>query len=202
MKKRATEHSITGILLAAGSSQRFGKGNKLLYPLEDGTPLAIASARNLSSSLKKIIAVVRPEDKELASLLQQEGIEICSSPESKKGIGASISNGVKNSIHADGWVFALADMPYSNYDVISIIIENLLNNKAIVRPYYQNKPGHPVGFGQVYRNELINLNNKEGAISIINKNPSQLQKIILDNPSIIKDFDTLEDFIQTSDKAI
>lgn len=202
MKKQTTEHSITGILLAAGSSQRFGKGNKLLQALNDGTPLAIASANNLSSSLKKVIAVVRPEDKQLASLLHQQGIEICISPESKNGIGGSISNGVKKSLDADGWIFALADMPYINYNVISIIIENMLNNKPIVRPYYQNKPGHPVGFSQLYRDELLNLNHKEGAISIINKNLPQLQKLDLDTPSIIKDFDTLEDFIQTSDKAI
>jgi len=202
MSKQTSEHSITGILLAAGSSQRFSKGNKLLYPLEDGTPLAIASARNLSSRLDKVIAVVRPEDKELASLLQQEGLDICFSPESNNGIGASISNGVKNSMHADGWVFALADMPYINHDVISLIIDNIINSKSIVRPYYQNKPGHPVGFSQIYRNELLNLNHKEGAISIINKAPTQLQKIYLDSPSIIKDFDTVEDFIQTSDKSI
>ena len=194
MNKQIIKHSFTGILLAAGSSQRFGKDNKLLYPLADGTPLAIATARNLCKSLQKVIAVVRPEEKELASLLQQEGIEICFSPESKKGIGASISNGVKNSLHADGWVFMLADMPYVNHDVISIIIDNMLNNKPIVRPYYQEKPGHPVGFSQLYRNELLNLNHKEGAISIINKNPSQLHIINIDSASVIKDFDTLKDF--------
>jgi len=202
MSTPATNHSVTGVLLAAGSSQRFGKDNKLLHPLADGTPLAVASARNLTAALEKVIAVVRPEDKELASLLQHEGLEICISPESNQGIGASISNGVKSSIHSDGWIFTLADMPYINSDIISIIIENILHNKPIVRPYYQNKPGHPVGFSQLYRNELLNLNHKEGAISIINKTPSQLQKINLNTSSIITDFDTLNDFMETSDLNI
>ena len=38
--------SPTGILLAAGQGTRFGS-NKLLQPLADGTPMAVASAVTL-----------------------------------------------------------------------------------------------------------------------------------------------------------
>ncbi|MHB1290933.1 MAG: NTP transferase domain-containing protein, partial [Sulfuricella sp.] len=37
---------ITGILLAAGAGTRFG-GDKLQFPLPDGTPIGVKAARNL-----------------------------------------------------------------------------------------------------------------------------------------------------------
>lgn len=49
-----------GILLAAGRGRRFdpsGTRNKLLQPLPNGEPVAVASARALLAVLPKVIAV-------------------------------------------------------------------------------------------------------------------------------------------------
>jgi len=48
-----------GILLAAGFSRRFG-ANKLLHPLADGIPIALAAARRLRAALPEVLAVVNP----------------------------------------------------------------------------------------------------------------------------------------------
>ena len=40
---------IVGLLLAAGHGRRFG-GDKLLQPLADGTPVAVAAARALKAA--------------------------------------------------------------------------------------------------------------------------------------------------------
>jgi molybdenum cofactor cytidylyltransferase len=66
---------ITGILLAAGYSKRFGS-DKLLYPLADGTPMAVAAAQKLYATVNPVLAVVRPESIELADLLSAEGLQI------------------------------------------------------------------------------------------------------------------------------
>jgi molybdenum cofactor cytidylyltransferase len=52
---------ITGILLAAGNASRFGS-NKLLHLLPDGTPIAMAAARNLKAAIPSSLAIVRPQD--------------------------------------------------------------------------------------------------------------------------------------------
>ena len=52
---------MQAILLAAGRSSRFG-GNKLLHPLADGTPVALAAARNLVAALPGALAVVKWRD--------------------------------------------------------------------------------------------------------------------------------------------
>src|SRR5258706_5008593 len=74
---------IRGILLAAGSSSRFG-ANKLLHPLPEGTnagtdagtPIAVASARHLVTALPHPIAVVRPGAAELEAALRNAGCEV------------------------------------------------------------------------------------------------------------------------------
>lgn len=58
---------IVGILLAAGTSTRFG-GNKLLFPMKSGTRMAVASARNLRSAVEQAVAVVRPGSRKLRGL--------------------------------------------------------------------------------------------------------------------------------------
>ena len=57
--------SCVGLLLAAGQGRRFG-GNKLLYPLDDGTPMVLASARPLRAVLSETVAVVDNTDGEVA----------------------------------------------------------------------------------------------------------------------------------------
>ncbi|MGH8772938.1 MAG: NTP transferase domain-containing protein, partial [Burkholderiales bacterium] len=56
---------IAGVLLAAGASSRFGS-NKLLHPLPDGTPIAVAAGRNLKRAVEDAFAVVRSHDEALA----------------------------------------------------------------------------------------------------------------------------------------
>ena len=62
---------IVGILLAAGRGTRFGS-DKRLYPLSDGTPMAVAAARNLRPACDRLIAVLRPDSETLAGLLAAE----------------------------------------------------------------------------------------------------------------------------------
>lgn len=50
---------IVGILLAGGSARRFG-ADKLLHPLPDGVPIAVAAARNLAAALPRVVAVDDP----------------------------------------------------------------------------------------------------------------------------------------------
>jgi molybdenum cofactor cytidylyltransferase len=64
--------SCAGILLAAGQGTRFGT-NKLLHPLADGTPMAVACARTLRSVLSHCIAVVDDAHSAVAGCLAEAG---------------------------------------------------------------------------------------------------------------------------------
>jgi molybdenum cofactor cytidylyltransferase len=90
---------ITGLLLAAGSSRRFG-ADKRWHRLADGTPMAVASARRLLAACPHSIAVVRADDTALAELLTQEGLQCVVAERAGEGMGYSLAAGVAATMDA------------------------------------------------------------------------------------------------------
>ncbi|MDM8557333.1 nucleotidyltransferase family protein [Candidatus Parabeggiatoa sp. HSG14] len=185
--------SITGVLLAAGYSRRFS-GDKLLHPLADGTPIAVAAARKLYTSVNQALAVVRPESTELAHLLRCEGLQIVNCVEAETGMGASLACGVKASLNAQAWVIALADMPFIQIATIEQIATLLRQRAAIVAPQYQGQRGHPIGFSQFYGTQLSQLSGDTGARTVLQQHHTQITHFPCNDAGIHYDIDTYQDF--------
>lgn len=179
---------LTGILLAAGASRRFGS-NKLLAPLADGTPLAVAAARVLVAAVPKALAVVRPGDRFLASLLAAEGLEIVECADAQRGMGFSLAAGVAAAPAAAGWLIALADMPYIKESTVARLAAELAAGATLVAPVYRGRRGHPVGFGRGYRAELLALRGDRGARAILDRSLALLTPIAVDDPGVLYDVD-------------
>lgn len=191
---------IVGILLAAGASRRFGS-RKLLHPLADGVPLGLRSAQNLQHGVGKAIAVVSPLDRELSDLFQQAGLEICVCARSSEGMGASLACGVRASAAADGWIIALADMPFIQPATIAAVVRALQDGAAIAAPAHEGKRGHPVGFGREYYTELAALREDEGARAIVKRDDRNVVLVTVDDPGIHGDIDTPEDLSRNARSA-
>jgi molybdenum cofactor cytidylyltransferase len=184
--------NIVGILLAAGSGSRFG-GGKLLHRLPDGTPIGVASLRNLKQALPNVIAVVRGGDEKLRALLEQEGVAVHVCEDAHRGMARSLACGVRASAGADGWVIALGDMPFITPDSIRSIARRVAESGRIAIPAHDGKRGHPVGFGNRYRDELLGLKGDEGARSVVERYAPELEVVECDDPGILRDVDTRAD---------
>ena len=184
---------IVGILLAAGSSRRFG-ADKRLQPLADGTPMALASARHLARACSRTIVVIRPDDVALASLLAAEGLETVVCEQAGQGMGHSLSRGIEVSADADGWLVALADMPYIEPASYAAVAEALKNGTRLARPAYHGQAGHPVGFSAIYRSDLLALTGDQGGKSILDTHREQIRLCSVDDPGILKDIDRPSEF--------
>ena len=189
--------TICAILLAAGSGSRFG-GDKLLYPLPDGTPLGVAAARGLLAAGPEVVAVVRPGDFPLADLLEQEGCYVIVCPHAARGMGASLAHGVAARRNADGWVIALADMPSIRSATIAAVAGELEAGKVLVAPVYQGQRGHPVGFGKRFAPQLLALDGDAGARDIIAAHKSELVLVECDDSGVLHDIDRREDLKRDS----
>jgi molybdenum cofactor cytidylyltransferase len=183
---------IIGILLAAGSGSRFG-GGKLLHPLPDGTPIGVASLRNLKNALPEAIAVVRNGDRRLRAVLEAEGVEVHVCEDARLGMARSLVCGIEASSNADGWIIALGDMPFLLPQTIKTIAGRVAQTGRIAVPAYHAERGHPVGFGRSYLTELLALQGDEGARSIIARHPRDLEIIECDDSAILRDIDTPAD---------
>jgi molybdenum cofactor cytidylyltransferase len=190
---------MIGILLAAGFSRRFGPANKLLQTLPDGSPIAIAAAKRLIEAIPLSIAVVRPENKALAFLLQDAGLKVFFCNEQDTEMADSLSAAIKFSASfsesSDGFVIALADMPYIDPQTTLVIASKLSEGATIVVPTFQGKRGHPVGFSAKFRGELESLHGDEGARSILKRYPEEIIFLECDDSGILADIDTPADLI-------
>lgn len=184
--------NIAGILLAAGQSRRFGE-NKLLYPLSDGTPIVVAAARHLLAVMPETTAVVDNGDGEVAGLLEREGLRVVVNRSASTGMGTSIACGIAACRDAQGWIIALADMPYVPASLTRRIVSALLQGSDIVAPVYRHKRGHPVGFSSRHASALLQLSADQGARNVITANSGSLQLIETTEQGVIVDIDSIDD---------
>ena len=178
-----------GILLAAGQGTRFGS-NKLLQPMADGTPMAVASARSLHTVLAHCIAVVSDAQGTVARLLAEAGLQVIANPHAPDGMGTSIACGVAASPNAGGWVIALADMPNIPTCVIQSVADGLVRGADIIAPVYRGQRGHPVGFAPGHAPSLRALQSDRGARDIIAAQRDTLELIDTQDSGVIFDIDT------------
>jgi molybdenum cofactor cytidylyltransferase len=183
---------IVGILLAAGSGSRFG-AHKLLHPLPDGTPMAVAALRNLAHGVDEVIAVVRPGDTDLMRWLARETVQVLPCARSDQGMGASLACGVCAAPHAAGWIIALADMPFVPAEIVCTLAAQLNAGATIVAPAYQGQRGHPVGFGHAFYAALSALSGDQGARHILKQNADRLSLVPSTDPGVLRDIDTQAD---------
>jgi molybdenum cofactor cytidylyltransferase len=187
---------IVGILLAAGQGSRFGS-DKLLHPLPDGTPMAVAAAANLLPACDRVIAVLRPGNEHLADLLGATGCETVLCYASDEGMGHSLAAGVGAAHDAAGWVVALADMPFITTSSHQAVVDGLRAGASLAASEYEGLRGHPVGFDRQWFEQLLNLTGDHGGKPILDAHKQALLLCPVDDPGVLWDVDWPED-LQTS----
>ena len=183
---------VCGILLAAGSASRFGS-NKLLHPLLTGLPIAVTAARNLKTVLPNSIAVVRPGAEELTALLEAEGLRVVVCANADEGMGASLACAAEAAGDAEGYLVALADMPFIRASSMDAVREALAGGAPLAAPYFRSRRGHPVGIAGRFRGELLAARGDEGAKKLLAAHAADLVKIPVGDPGVIRDIDTPAD---------
>jgi molybdenum cofactor cytidylyltransferase len=193
-----------GLLLAAGRGSRFdpdGLRSKLLAPLPDGTPVALASARHLLQHCARVLAVLPqhaapPRDQHVAALvglLAGAGCEILFSEESGAGLGHSLAAGVRATQDATGWLVALADMPALQPRTVALVAQACSAPDRIAVPVYDGRRGHPVAFGSAYYDRLSALRGDSGARAVLQAHAAAVIEVPCDDPGILRDIDTEQD---------
>jgi len=187
---------IVGVLLAAGRSVRFG-GDKLAVPLRAGehagVALGVVAFRNLRAGVDDVVVVVRPGDRALATAFAGEGARVVTAERADEGMGASLAAGVVAAGPADGYVIALADMPWIASATIRAVAAALRGGASIAVPRHEGRGGHPVGFAASHRRALAALSGDAGGRSIVEANASSVCALEVDDPAIHRDVDAPHD---------
>ena len=189
---------IAAVVLAAGSSRRFGS-DKLLHPvtLQGVTlPLAAHSLLPWLETFERTTMVVRPGSEAfchaiMTALGATRSVEldclVCD--DAALGMAASLACGVRANRHAAGWVIGLADMPTVPVAAISGVRDALRAGAGLAAPACDGRRGHPVGFAGRYCHELLALQGDAGARGLLERNLSSLVQIETGNHGIFADID-------------
>lgn len=159
---------MTGIIIAAaGRGERFlqagGTGNKLNAQFQQNTVFAVTLSHALNSGLP-VHVVTRPDNTGVQKICQQQQVPFTLL--ASAGLGESIAAGVAATSGWHGWLIQLADMPHVPPEMFREVAQALADH-TIVRPVYQQQPGHPVGFSAACRSDLLTLQGDEGARALL-----------------------------------
>ena len=93
--------------------------------------IAVQAARHLRAALPRVLAVVRPGQDELATALRAEGCEVVVCERAADGMGESLACAVRAAGAREGYVIALADMPFIRP---STIVAMLASKESLPQP--------------------------------------------------------------------
>ena len=194
MQPNPPPYPIAALMLAAGYSRRFGADKRRLQ-LGDGRSLLSASLALPCSMLEEVWLVLRP-DEAPAALDLQTGVRIVQNPATAQGMGHSLAAGAERLLAESGAEAAaifLADMPSIRRDSLEVLMA-CASSDNIVLPSYQGKRGHPVLFGRDFWPQLATLSGDAGAKPVLQQHPEAVRIVELDDPGVLQDVDTQEDW--------
>ena len=190
---------IGAIVLAAGSSRRFG-GDKRKATLPNNKMVIQQSVETALRCFNAVTLVLRYGDNEfsaeLSFLINNPNLSIFQAPDSALGMGHSLGSAIQEVNNGEGIFVFLADMPYLQQGTIHHLKETFTTtqtNDPIIAPTYEGQLGHPVGFAACYFDELAALTGDKGAKPVMHANAAKVIEVAVADPGVLKDVDTPKD---------
>lgn len=191
---------IGAIILAAGSSRRFGD-DKRRSVLPSGQLILEESIHKAASVIDEVVVVLRFGDtqfgKELNDKINNPSVQYFCAPDSAKGMGSSLSNAIKPDRNWNACLVFLGDMPFVQAETVESLLAEYEFRKQdcspIVLPTRNKKRGHPVLFDKNYFDEMAQLSGDQGARSVIEAHRKSVFEVEVEDPGVIQDIDTPED---------
>ena len=156
---------IGAIILAAGSSRRFGE-DKRKARLTNGKMLVEQTLDNVLPHFDAVMLTLRKGDIEFQKTLDanyaEQALTIYLAPDSALGMGHSLANTMSQINGWEGVFVFLADMPHVSGTTVESLVEALQGDRIVI-PLHDGQRGHPVGFGRDFFDQLSVLEGDVGA---------------------------------------
>lgn len=183
------------IILAAGSSTRMGT-QKLLMPYNNSTMIETVIDNVLDSIIDKVMVVLGADSDEITRVIGQKPVEYCHNQQPEKGMLSSVMCGFKAlPENANAALVYLGDQPNIPPAITNTIIEAYNGDlHGIVIPVHNHRRGHPLLVDLKYRRDIFKLDLDKGLRSLMHLFPEDVLEVDVDEPGILVDIDTREDY--------
>ncbi len=191
--------SICAIILAAGTSSRMGKPKQLLL-LNERPLLEHVIQRVLAAPFSDVVAVIGNEAEQIQKEISVEDkrFQWLVNENYLSGQSSSLQAGISHvGQQHDGIMIFLGDLPFiSDATIQRIMNAGMISLKDykdsfIIQPSYHGETGHPVFFGSLNRDLIMQIKGDTGAKAIM-KNISYRKLLEVEDEGILFDIDTPE----------
>ena len=179
----------TAVVLAAGSSSRFGSDKRLAHYA--GQPLLSAALAPYAGVFATILVVTRGES-EIEPLLPR-GCRAVAAKTAADGISQSLATGIQAAGDVPWVIVGLGDMPSVQSATLKLLRDTIDSDRQhIIRPRFRGQPGNPVAFPSGYFEALQNLEGDQGARQIIGRHNEQVRFVDVADRGVLYDVDVPE----------
>ena len=191
---------VTAIVLAAGSSKRMGKDNKLLLPFNNTTIIKQVVDQINNSNVQQTIIVTGHEAKKIEDALENEEVIFYNNENYHCGLTASIQTGVAK-CETNGIMICLSDMVKLTSFDYNLLVEQFeisytYETPCIIVPHYNDKKGNPVIFSNHFKEMILQNDNPEGCKNIIIENNQYVYTVEMPNDHVLIDIDFPNDYAE------
>jgi len=189
---------ISATILAAGSSSRMGKTNKLLLLINNKPIIELVCRTVLETKLSPIIVVTGYEHNKIKKVIPSEINDIIFNKDWKSGMMSSINKGMsKLDRSLDGNMIILGDMPLITKTTLNLLIDEFkkYEGQQIVHPLYKSMQANPVIFPKKYFPDILKGRGDIGAKKILKKYSKESISVSIDSDEVILDCDTRDDYL-------
>lgn len=200
--------SLCGVILAAGASSRMGRDKALLpWPADTSQPgnfspgsFLSAAIRSLMPFAEMVFVVAGQNASSLEPVIDADGAMLVTNPDPSRGQFSSMQVGLQEVLSRgrDAAIVTLVDRPPAALGTLDLLRRTFLDAPShvwAVVPEFKGQHGHPFVVGR----ELIELFLKAPATGnardIEHQNQSHIEYLLVDDPFVITNVDTPEDYV-------
>jgi len=187
---------ISGVILAAGPSRRFGVDPPKQLVLVDGEPLVRRIVRRAAeANLFEVIVVTGHAAVRVEKALQGLSVRTISNPRFREGQSTSVKAGLAAVDEcAAAAMFVPVDQPRLSSSVMDALVDLYQQTAApIVVPAYHGRRGAPVVIDRSLFSELAAIEGDSGGRQIFPLHEESIVELALGSDDSLQDLDTLAD---------
>ena len=186
---------ITGLVLAAGRSERMGTPKQLL---QFGSLTLIEQViRTLTRSRlgKDVVVVLGHRAEEIVARVSGLSVRLAYNPDPEGDMISSIRCGLAYIPPDQAFLIALGDQPLVTTGIVDRLIDEYERRpEGMVLPVHEGKRGHPMILSPAYREEILFESMPGGLKAMRDRHADSVRPVPVDTDAVLIDLDYRSDY--------